>query len=198
MLPFLHDRVRTLQGLLAASSAVLGKYNRHDLDLAPALGAHLDEAIATFRRIGRTQSENQWLAWQAQVVSASHGTNPLTLERVSTHRREMQRGIALRVLQQSAEQLRADLARDGAALAEATTQLRPIVLAAMHKSLFVPKAGRAPTQKQLEKLWAAVLADAELQLAARQVMMAVGPYDIQLLLADLIDAATATTAPARP
>jgi hypothetical protein len=186
MLPFLHDRVRSLQKLLAASSAVLAKYSRLDLDFAPALGAHLDESIAAFRAMGRTSSENQWLAWQAQFVSASHGTNPLTLERVTSHRREMQRAIALRVLQQSAEQLRADLDRDSATLAEAGNQLRPIVLAAMHKALIVVKAGRAPTQKQLEKFWAAVLADADLQLAARQVMMAVSIYDIQVLLADLI------------
>ena len=191
MLPFLHERLRVLQALLASSSTVLAKYNRLDLDMAPALGAHLDQSIATFRTLGRTSSENQWLALQAQFVSASHGTNPLTLERVTSHRREMQRAIAVRVLQQSAEQLRADIDRDTAVLADAGNQLRPIVLAALHKSLLTVKPGHAITQKQLEKFWAAVLADADLQLAARQVMMAVSVYDIQLLLTDLISHATA-------
>lgn len=189
MLPFVHDRLRATEALLAASSDVLAKHNRLDLDLAPALTAFLDQAIASYRALNRTSGENQLLVLQAEFVSASQGVNPLTLERVTSHRREMQRAIALRVLQRSAEQLRADLERDAKLLAEAGAQLRPIVLAAMQKGLVRLRPGKAMTQAQLDRLWRALLNEPDLALAARQVAMQVSVYDIQLLLADLIDAA---------
>lgn len=190
MLPFLHERLRATEALLAVSSKVLAKHNRLDLDLAPALTAFLDQTIAAYRALNRTSAENQLLALQAEHVSASQGVNPLTLERVTSHRREMQRAIALRVLQRSAEQLRADLERDAKLLADAAAQLRPILLAAMQKGLVRPRVGKPMSQAQLDRLWRAVLNEPDLSLPARQVAMQVSVYDIQLLLADLIDAAT--------
>ena len=190
MLPFLHDRLRAAEALLASSSQVLAKHNRLDLDLAPALTAFLDQAIASYRTLNRASEENQLLALQAEFVCATHGVNPLTLERVTSHRREMQRAVALRVLQRSGEQLRADLERDAKLLADASAQLRPIVLAAMQKGLLRPRPGRPMSQVQIERLWRAVLNEPDLALAARQLAMQVSVYDIQLLLADLIDAAT--------
>ena len=131
------------------------------------------------------------LALQAEFVSAGQGVNPMTLERVTSHRREMQRAIALRVLQRSAEQLRADLERDARGLADAGAQLRPLLLAAMQKGLVRPRRGKPMSQAQFHRLWRAVLGEPDLALAARQVAMQLSVYDIHLLLADLIDAATA-------
>ncbi len=191
MLPFLHERLRATEALLAASSEVLAKHNRLDLDLAPALTAFLDRAIAGYRALNRSSGENQLLALQAEFVSAGQGVNPMTLERVTSHRREMQRAIALRVLQRSAEQLRADLERDARGLADAGAQLRPLLLAAMQKGLVRPRRGKPMSQAQFHRLWRAVLGEPDLALAARQVAMQLSVYDIHLLLADLIDAATA-------
>ena len=192
MLAFLHDRVRALQHLLDRSSEVLVKYSRLDLDLTPALDAFLDEAVAACRALGRSSLENQLLTLKAQFVSAVHGTHPLTLERVTGHRRELVRAIALRVLQHSAEQLRADIDRDGQTLAEGRAQLRPIVLLAIRKGLISLTPKKPPSQAQLDALWRALLKDADASLAARQVALQVGLYDIQLLLSDLIQAAKAT------
>lgn len=192
MLAFLHDRVLALRHLLDRSSEVLAKYNRLDLDLAPALHAFLDEAVAGCRALGRSNLENQLLTLKAQFVSAVHGTHPLTLERVIGHRRELVRAIALRVLQQSAEQLRADIDRDGQTLSEGRAHLRPIVLLAIRKGLISLTPRKPPSQAQLDALWRALLKDADASLAARQVALQVGLYDIQLLLSDLIQAARAT------
>ena len=189
MLPFLHDRLQAMERLLARSSEMLAKYNRLDLDLAPALTEFLDQAIAGYHALNRAEVQNQLLALKAEFVSAGQGTHPLTLEKVTSRRREMVRAIALRVLQKSAEQLRADIERDAGLLANAGAQLRPIVLAAIQKGLIPLGQAKPVNQKQLDKLWRALLADSDLQLAARQVAMQVSVYDIQLLLADLIQAA---------
>jgi hypothetical protein len=198
VLPFLHERLQTLERLLARSSAVLERYNRLDLDLGPALAAFLDEAVAAHRALGRSSTENELLALQAQFVSALHGTHPLTLERVAVHRRELVRAIALRVLQHSAQLLRSEIERDRQALSEAGQQLRPIVLLAIREGMVNLRVRVPPTQRGLDALWRALLRHADTALATRQLAMQLSVYDILLLLAGLVAAARQSTRTARP
>lgn len=191
MQAFVHERLQVLQRLLARSSEVLAKYNRLDLDLAAALNEFLAEAIAGARALGRAPLENQLLALQAQFVSAQQGTHPLTLERVTGHRRELLRAVALQVLQRSAELLREDIARDSQALADGRAQLRPMVLAAIQQGLVSLHPRKALSQHQLEALWRGLLKEPDIHLAARQLAMQLGVYDIQLLLAELVQVARA-------
>ena len=186
MLPFLHHRLQLLQQLLERSSEVLVKYNRFDLDLAVALTEFLDEAITLYGSLNDASAENELLVLKAQFVSAQNGTHPLTLERVTNHRREMMRAIALLVLQQSALKLRTDTEQVTQKLYEGRTQLRPITLVAMQKGL-IPQHDPL-SQSQLEDLWLVLLEEPEIQLAARQLAMQLSLFDIHLLLSDLISA----------
>lgn len=192
LLPFLHQRMRVTEQLLTRSNEVLAKYVDGDLDLQPALMQFLGEAATGYRQLGLATAENEMRVLEGECVSAAQGVHPLTLERVTTRRRELARAIALRALQRSAERLRSDLERDTSVLANVTTQLRPMLLAAIQKGLHTdpangPSRNKAPLLP--ERLWKAMLADPDLQLAARQVAMQVGVHDIHLLLQDLIEAA---------
>lgn len=189
MLTFVHDRLAKLQRLLARSNATLTKYNALDLDLGVALSEFLDEAVEHYRASNRGDVENELLALKAFHTSAQHGVDPATLQRVTTHRRGMARGTALRVLQQSGQRLRADYGQDQQTLEEARTLLRPIVLQALHKGLIDVLSPAPLGQPQLEELWRTLLSDADTGLAARQVAMQLSGIDIQLLLAELITAA---------
>ena len=195
MQPFLHQRLQALAGLQAASSAMLAKYNRLDLDLAPALSAFLDQAVQGYRALGLASAENRLLALQAQTVSAAQGTHPDTLERVASHRRELQRAVALRVLQHSAEQLRGDIERDQRQLDDTRAQLRPMVLLALQLGLVTLRGRQPPALARLETLWRAMLAHADLQLAARQLAMQASVHDVLLLLAGLVEAARGSVPP---
>lgn len=189
MLPFLHGRLRVLERLLERSGGVLRKFNDQDLDVHVAFGALLDEAAAAYRDLGRATAENRVLALKAECVAASHGTNPQTLEQVTSHRRAMQRGVVLRTLQVLTEQLRADVNADEAKLAEAAALLRPIVLAGAQKGI-VPLPWPSPGDAAaVEALWRALGADAELRLATRQVAMQVSLPDVHLVLDDLLESA---------
>ena len=195
MQPFLHQRLQALAGLQAASSAMLAKYNRLDLDLAPALSAFLDQAVQGYRALGLASAENRLLALQAQTVSAAQGTHPDTLERVASHRRELQRAVALRVLQHSAEQLRGDIERDQRQLDDTRAQLRPMVLLALQLGLVTLRGRQPPALARLEALWRAMLAHTDLQLAARQLAMQASVHDVLLLLAGLLEAARGSVPP---
>ena len=197
MQAFLHQRLQALTRLQALSSAVLTKFNRLDLDLAAALSSFLDEAVQTYRALNQAGAENRLLALQAQTVSAAHGTHPDTLAQVASHRRALLRAVALRVLQQSAEQVRTDIERDQRALDEARTQLRPMLLAAYQHGLLALRQRKPYSAAQLDKLWLAMVAHPELQLAARQLALRTSVHDLLLLLAELVDAARASL-PAKP
>lgn len=191
MLPFLHGRRQQLAQVLERSNEVFGKFSRMDLDLAPALAAHLDEAVALYRARGDSKAENELLALKAQLVATEQGINPLTSERIAGHRRQLIRAIALRVLQQSALVLRADAETIDGQLADAGRQLRPIALLGIQKGLIV--LDPAPKdQDELDAVWKALASEPEIALAARQLAMQVGPFDLLLLLGELIAAAAAS------
>jgi hypothetical protein len=188
MLPFLHDRLQKLERLLEHSNAVVTTYNRLDLDLGTALTVFLDQAIAHYSTVNRSDVESELLALKAQYISAHRGIHPLSLERVTSHRREMERAIGLRVLQQSAQRLRSDYGQDQQALFEGRAMLRPVLLQAMQKGLIDLLSHQTLSQQQLNELWQRMLTEPELQLASRQVSMQLSRIDIELLLADLIGA----------
>lgn len=189
MRPFLHQRLRSLEQLQADCSAVLIKYNQVDLDLANALAGFIDAAVASYRSLNLASTENQLLALQAQTVSAAHGIHPDTLERTVGHRRELQRAVALRVLQLCSRQLRDDIDRCHQTLADARSQLLPLVLVAIDRGLVPMSALQQPDPTQIESLWRALLGIAEVQLAARRLAMQIALPDLHLLLGDLVNAA---------
>ncbi len=188
MLPFLHGHLQQLTEVLVRSNEVFDKFSRLDLDLSPALTALLDQAVAAYRARSDSKAENELLALKAQFVATEQGVNPLTFERIAGHKRRLTRTIALRVLQQCAQILRADARTIADQLADARAQLRPIVLLGVQKGLIAldppPSA-----QDELDILWKALVKEPEIALAARQLAMQVGPFDILLLLAELIAAA---------
>lgn len=191
MLPFLHERLRALGALLDQSSAVLAKYNACDLDLHGALTDLLDESVAVYRRLNWATAENRLLALQSEYVAAREGTNPLTLERVVSHRRALQRAVALRVLNESSEQVRSDVEDDTQRLADVTALLRPIVLAGIQRDVIRIPWPTPSDPEAVARVWRDVLAHPELRLAGRQVAMQMSVYDIHLLLVPLLEDAGA-------
>lgn len=189
MLPFLHHRLQLLLQLLERANTVLVKYTQLDLDLAAAMVEYLDAAIAAYHTLGEAGGENELLALKAQFVSAESGTHPLTLERVTTYRRQMMRAVALLVLQQSARKLRADADQATQKLEEGRTQLLQLVLLAMEKRVIPPNQPAPIDQNQLEAIWRQLREEPETQLVARQLAMQLNIIDIQLLLSDLLSVA---------
>ncbi|MDP8912657.1 MAG: hypothetical protein M3N39_03660, partial [Pseudomonadota bacterium] len=68
-------------------------------------------------------------------------------------------------------------------------QLRPITLFAIQKGL--TKGTDPQNQSQLDALWRTLLKQPETELPAREVAMQISPFDVQLLLGQLLAAANA-------
>ena len=149
---FVHNRLQVFEKLLMRSSAVLAKYNRRDLDIADAVHALLDEAIESHRAQQMSTGENAMLLLKAQFTNAEDGVHPDTLIRITGHRRELVRTIALRVLQQSADHLRNTVALNERVLEMAEQQLQALVLLALRDGMIPMSATKPMSQQQLKDL----------------------------------------------
>lgn len=181
---FLHGRLETLARVLEGSNAALRAHSAGDT--AETAAAHLDEASEAYRTLGLADAENQVLSLKAELSSARRGWHPVTLERVQTRRREMERSIALHVLTTTAERLRSDCAEAQRTLLETRERMVPIVLYALQKGSLSPDPLGRMTQGELERAWQSLDHDPEIQTAARQVALTVSAADIALILGDLL------------
>jgi len=143
----------------------------------------LKDSISTYRELGATQRENEMVALRADVVEAYRGVNPLTLERTSTRRRDMQRTVALHVLRVSGDQLRADYREVEASLADLRSQLAPLALYSLQTGI---AATGEVAPADLERIWNLLSQDTKSSAAVKQVEMSFASLDALLVLGDLL------------
>ncbi|MEV4702307.1 hypothetical protein [Actinoplanes sp. NPDC049316] len=186
---FLHDRLGRLGTLLDSCTEATRAYTALDLDIVATAGDFLDRASAGYKALGDADAENDMLTLRAQLSSARAGMHPLTLERITGHRREAERSIVLHVLVSGAARLRTDYAQTREVLDTAESKLVPILTVAAQRGLLPVAADGTFTQADLERLWQGLCADPELRPAARQVAMTVSVTDVLLLVSDLLTAA---------
>ena len=186
MLPFLHDRRARYERLLESSTGVLRAYTARDLGYADAVTSFLDLAAREYDTMGLSDGENELVGLLAQFTTAREGVDPMTSERVTMRRREMERGVALRVLMIAAERVRNDLASTRATLERAREELAPLVLHAMGVGLSTPGLDGSLTQSDLEQTWLRLLNDPDAAPTARRIAMQLSAPDVLLLLADLL------------
>jgi hypothetical protein len=129
------DRLSRALGAPPARAILPALYVGLDLELPVVVVTFLDDATALYHRLGSAEAENEMLALKAQFAAARGGVHPLTLERVTSRRREMERSIALRVLLVSADRLRTDCAEVRQTLATTRDRLAPLALYAFQKGL---------------------------------------------------------------
>jgi hypothetical protein len=187
--PFLHDRIQKFGQLLEGSSSALSAYSAFDPGLGRIAAAFLGQAGAVYRALNLGEVENDLLGLAAQLTSAHSGVHPVTFERVTRHRREMERSVALQVLLSSAGRIRADHSEARDALDQARQRLVPILSYGIEAGLVKPPANGTYTQPELTDMWASLRADSQLQAATRQIAMTMAMVDVYLLLPDLLAAA---------
>jgi len=189
MPPFLHLRMQRIEGLLQSADAALRASAERSLSAVDAAAAHLAEAGSTYDELGIPDAANQMIELSAQMAEARSGINPLTLERVATRRREMERTVALYAVQTSSTRLRSDYSDVRRSLEALREGLSPLALYAIQQGMVPTTPDRSLTQEELEAVWQALRDDPESRPATRQVLANAARTDVLLVLGDLLDAA---------
>ncbi len=182
MQPLLFHEVQQLTGLESAVAGVLTLYNERSPDVSDSLLRVLDDAAVVYKDRGRQERAAQVLSLKAEIVTAQRAIHPLTLEKISVRRHEMQTAIAFRVLQSVEGQLRADLETTMEKLERARDLLGQIIVAGIQKGLITDAMiASMTTQAAIEAWWAAMAADTDLALAQKRLLLLVSRYDVFLL-----------------
>lgn len=187
MRKFYANEIAKLGNLLQGLTGIMEKYNRRDTDVLPDLLQWLTGSIETYQQLGQLDKESQLLAMKTELVTAQRGINPLTFEKVSLRRHELQMTIAYKVMQAAEEQLRNDLATDQEKLKDAADLLSQIVIAGLQTGIIKKEEiSKIKTQKKIKALWDTLAADANIFLGQTRALLLVSEYDIWVLMGDLL------------
>jgi len=187
MQPFLTREAGQLSGLAGTLSGVFRLYNDRKTELNDSLLAFLDDAAAVYKDRGHQEKETQVLSLKAELITALRSINPVTLEKVTLRRHEMQSGIAFKVLQSVELRLRSDVEEVSVSLRQAEDLLSQIIVVAIQKGLITdPVIAETTTQASIAALWKSMDADADIALAQKRLLLMVSIYDVLLLLDELL------------
>jgi hypothetical protein len=181
--------VQQLTGLLRTLIDTFHLYNDRNPELNEALIVLLDAAAAAYRERGRAERESFTISLKAEFTTALRGINPITLEKLTVRRHEMQGTIAFKVLQSLESQLRNQLLEATEPLQQAENLVGQILAAGIQKGLISDAAIRdTTTQEAIETLWRSIGSDADIALAQKRVLLLVSSFDISLLIDKLLSA----------
>lgn len=174
-------------GLLRTLIDTFQLYNDRKPELSDSLITLLDSAAATYRERGRAERESATVSMKAEITTALRGVNPITLEKLTVRRHEMQSSIAFRVLQSLESQLRSHLLEATEQLQQAEDLVRQILAAGIQKGLVSDADIRdTATQDAIETLWRSISSDADIRLAQKRVLLMLSSFDVYLLIDKLL------------
>ena len=175
--------------LLQQVTATLKKYNNRDLDAAIVLEKTLDACIDAYSKNGKADKESRFESLKSELITASRGVNPYTLEKVQLRRNEMIKNTAFKILQNGEEIIREELKEINGKIQQAQELLSQIILAALQGGLIAQAdLKNINTQAKIEKLWKDLGIDQNLNIAHKKVQLMVSLTDITILLDQIITA----------
>ncbi|HKR63831.1 MAG TPA: hypothetical protein VJZ00_08870 [Thermoanaerobaculia bacterium] len=187
MQTLVHQELQQLTALTRTLVDTFALYNEQKSELHRTLLTLLDDTGTTFRDRGRADKESHTASLKAELTTALRGINPMTMEKPTVRRHEMQNAIAFRVLQSLELELRDSLQDAAQTLQRAEDLISQIVLAAMQKGLITnADIANATTQAAVDALWRSIASDAEIALAQKRVLLLVSVFDVTLLLDEVL------------
>lgn len=176
-----------MTGLLKLLTGVLEKFNSRDYNTQIALLSYLDESIKIYNDLGRIQRESELQLLKAEIITAQRGISPITFEKKTINRHEMENTISFKVLQSSEQQLRSDILENENTLKQAKDLVSQIIVASIQLDLLnTDKINAIKTSKDIDDLWVNIGADANINLGQKRVLLIVSKYDALLLFEDLL------------
>jgi hypothetical protein len=183
---YLNEKER-LNKALQLMIAALQKYNSKDFETDTALKLALDEALLVYKDLGKSNQQSQFEALKAEWVTAQRGINPITLEKVTVRRHEMQGTVKFKIMQRAQQQLAMDVEAVEAVLNEATTLVSQITVAALQAGLISPDdIRRADDADAVEMIWKNLDRDNNILLGQQRVLLMISRYDALLIFGDLL------------
>ncbi|MEO6071279.1 MAG: hypothetical protein ABIN57_09395 [Chitinophagaceae bacterium] len=187
MQKFYHKELKDLTTLLQALNAVADSYNKKEVTVFAALQQWLTDAIQFYNGAGKAERESRLQLLKAEMITAQRNINPITLEKVTLHRQEMQATIAFKILQAAEQSLRTEVVALEERIETASELTTQVVIAGLQAGIITDAIIKnETTQKALESLWAALSANENIALGQMRILLTVSIYDVWILLDEVV------------
>ena len=188
MQKFYHNEIKELTALLQELNGVLDKYSKKEMDLSASLLLWIDKAIQVYKAAGQAEKESRLQLLKAEFVTAQRNINPITFEKVTLHRHELQTTIAFKILQVAEGLLRNDLVTDKEQLQQAKDLATQVLVAGIQSGIITNEMIKnANSQNDIEAMWHLLSADANIALGQKRILLTVSIYDVWILLNELME-----------
>lgn len=182
---YLNDQ-KKIQTATEFFNTALQQFNAREFDADKALLKALNETIAIYKELGKTDRESEFQALKAEWITAQRGINPISFEKVTLRRSEMVSMICFKVMQRASQLLNTDQQDVDAKIAEVSALIAQIIVAAFQGGLLTTEMiVNARTQKEKELLWDGLSADANIAIGQKRVLLMVNRYDVIILFDDM-------------
>lgn len=183
---YLNDQ-KKIQTATGFFTDALAQFNAREFDADKALLKALNETIAIYKELGKTDRENEFQTLKAEWITAQRGINPISFEKVTQRRSEMVNMISFKVMQRASQLMNTDIQEVDAKINEVSLLIGQIIVAAFQNGLLTTDAIKAAkTQKEKEMLWDGLSADANIAIGQKRVLLMVNRYDILILFDDMV------------
>jgi len=183
---YFNEKIK-ITALIGQLNAATEKFSAKDYHADTLLMQLLSDAINTYRDLGYSERESQLQVLRAEFVTAQRGVNPISFEKQSIRRHEMTNTISFKILQAIEGLLRSDLEEKNARLQQASDLVAQIIIASMQAGILKnDEIKKIKNQQDLESIWSAIGADANIDLGQKRVLLLINKYDALILFDDLL------------
>ncbi len=164
-------------------SIAFKKYNAKDALTTDFVLSTISSAITIMTQHSKVSKASQLESFKAELITATNGVNPYTLDKVVLRRNEMVRAVTFRCLQQTEQLLRLEYEEVNTLVKDTKEQIGKIILSAVQLGLIVAaKLSTFNVAAKQTKLWNDISTDASIFLAQKQLLTKVSSVDISILL----------------
>lgn len=182
---YLNDQ-KKIQIATGLFTDALAQFNAREFDADKALLKALNETIAIYKELGKTDRENEFQTLKAEWITAQRGINPITFEKVTQRRTEMVNMISFKVMQKASQYLGTDAQEVDAKINEVTLLIGQIIVAAFQNGMLtLEMITNATTQEQKTALWEGLSADPNIAIGQKRVLLMVNKYDVLIIFDDM-------------
>lgn len=182
---YLNDQ-KKIQTATGFFTDALAQFNARAFDADKALLKALNETIAIYKELGKSDRENEFQTLKAEWITAQRGINPISFEKVTQRRSEMVNMISFKIMQRASQLMSTDIQEVDAKINEVSLLIGQIIVAAFQNGLLTTEAiSAATTQKQKKMLWDGLSADTNIAIGQKRVLLMVNRYDILILFNDM-------------
>ena len=180
---FIHFKKQQLEQFNSRLIGENEKFIKNEYGLEKSIMKLLLDVQEYFKQVGASSKEETISRLRIYLNMASGGIDPVKMERIKTHRRDMLHKACFYVLSQLGEQLEESLSILTDTLEKAQQTINQLILSAYQSQVITDAhIKKTDSLKKCEKFWELLLQNDQIKIIDKKLKLEVLQQDINILL----------------